>query len=401
MDGDSFFVACEVAKNPKLRGLPAVTGEERGIASALSYEAKALGLKRGDPIFKIKRDFPQVIILPGDYKSYAKFSTEMFDIVRRYADDVEEYSIDECFADLTGLERPLKMTYKEIAERIKKEITEELGLSVSLGVAPTKGLAKVASKWQKPNGLTVIEIEDAPKYLNRTPIGKIWGIGYRTEKKLRKLGIETALDFVNLKIEWIRENMPEPFEVIWRELRGQPILKIHSEPKETYSSIQKTRTFWPATNDKNFLISQFSKNIELACSKARYYDLIPKSVSWFLKTQQFRYHTFGITLPVPTNSPEIITEHLRKFFHKMWRPDVLYRTTGVTLYELTPKEATQLDLFGGSEKTQKFETIHEQIDNLEKKFGRGVVHLASASKAIKRKVKGTDSEDLDRNLLFL
>jgi len=111
MDGDAFFVGVEMAKNPKLKGLPVVTGEERGIVSALSYEAKALGVIRGMPIFRIKRDFPQVIILPGDYPAYEKYSSLMFEIVRRYADEVEEYSIDECFADLTGLEQPLKMTY--------------------------------------------------------------------------------------------------------------------------------------------------------------------------------------------------------------------------------------------------------------------------------------------------
>mgnify|MGYP003394991946 FL=1 len=106
MDGDAFFVACEVAKNPKLRGLPVVTGEERGIVSALSYEAKALGVVRGMPIFTLKKKFPKVLVLPGDYAFYAKLSQSMFDIVRRYADEVEEYSIDECFADLTGLDKP-------------------------------------------------------------------------------------------------------------------------------------------------------------------------------------------------------------------------------------------------------------------------------------------------------
>ncbi len=155
MDGDAFFVACEVAKNPKLRGKAVVTGEERGIVSALSYEAKALGVIRGMPIFTLRKKFPSVLVLPGDYTCYARMSSEMFDIVRRYADDVEEYSIDECFADLTGLDKPLRMNYREIAERIKKEINEELGLSVSIGIAPTKVLAKVASKWQKPNGLTL------------------------------------------------------------------------------------------------------------------------------------------------------------------------------------------------------------------------------------------------------
>ncbi|MBP6948973.1 MAG: DNA polymerase IV, partial [Candidatus Pacebacteria bacterium] len=98
MDGDAFFVAVEVAKNPSLRGLPVVTGQERGVVSALSYEAKALGITRTMSIYSVKKNFPQVIILSGDYKSYVAYSKKMFDIVRRYADDVEEYSIDECFA---------------------------------------------------------------------------------------------------------------------------------------------------------------------------------------------------------------------------------------------------------------------------------------------------------------
>ena len=120
VDGDAFFVGVEIAKNPKLRGLPVITGEERGIATALSYEAKALGVTRGMPVFQIKKQFPSVLILPGDYKSYVEYSDKMFAIVGRYAYGVEEYSIDECFADLTGLDRTLKMTYRQIIEKIKK-----------------------------------------------------------------------------------------------------------------------------------------------------------------------------------------------------------------------------------------------------------------------------------------
>ena len=161
MDGDAFFVTCEVAKNPELKGKPVVTGQERGIVSAFSYEAKALGITRAMSIYSVRKNFPEVIVLSGDYKLYAMYSKKMFDIVRRYADDVEEYSIDECFADLTGLDKPLKMTYLEIAHRIKKEVNEELGLSVTVGLAPNKVLAKVASKWVKPNGLTVITKETA------------------------------------------------------------------------------------------------------------------------------------------------------------------------------------------------------------------------------------------------
>jgi DNA polymerase-4/DNA polymerase V len=401
IDGDAFFVGVEVAKNPKLKGKAVVTGEEKGIVTALSYEAKALGIKRGMSTFHVKKYFPKVIILPGDYKSYAKYSSLMFDIVRRYVDDVEEYSIDECFGDLTGLEHPLKMTYRQIAERIKKEVNVELGLSVSLGVAPTKVLAKVASKWVKPNGLTVIEKDNVKEFLAKTPIGKIWGIGPRTAEALEKRGIKTALDFVNKDIAWIGNNLSKPYEVIWQELNGISLLEIDPRPKTVYSSIQKTRTFHPATNDKLFLFSQLSKHIEEACTKARHFDLVARKVSFFLKTSNFEYHTCSVNLKTSTNAPEMIVTLAEEKIKEIHRRGVLYRTTGVVLHDLVSSDTTQGDLFGRSAQANKFEVVHKQIDTLEKKFGKKVLYLASTQKAIKRKTGATEAEDLDRDLLFL
>ncbi len=401
MDGDAFFVGVEVAKNPKLKGLPVVTGEERGIVSALSYEAKALGVVRGMPIFKIKKDFPKVIILPGDYASYIRYSAMMFDIVRRYVDDVEEYSIDECFADLTGLDRPLKMTYLQIAERIKNEINKELQLSVSIGVAPTKVLAKVASKWVKPNGLTSIDIKTAPDFLAKTPIEKIWGIGPQTSEFLKRRCIDTAHDFVSKDIAWVKHNLSKPYEIIWQELSGVSLMNIDPIKKTVYSSMQKTRSFHPATNDKKFLLSQISKHVEDACTKARHFHLVPKKISIFLKDKDFKFTTVSIHVPSPTNAPEILISLAKKQFDKMHVRGTLYRTTGVVLQDLISGLVSQNDLFGGTDEAHKFERIHAQIDSLENKFGRHVVYLASTHNALKQKKVGTDSDDLDRNLLFL
>lgn len=401
MDGDAFFVGCEVAKNSTLKGLPVVTGEERGIVSAFSYEAKAIGIVRGMPIFKVKRDYPEVIVLPGDYKSYARYSTMMFDIVRRYADDVEEYSIDECFAELTGLDKPLKMSYLEIGERIKKEVNQELGLSLTIGMAPSKVLAKVASKWVKPNGLTVITLNSIHSFLQKTSIEKIWGIGPRTAELLTKKGIYTAEDFVMKDVEWVKKNLTKPYEVLWRELNGEYVMKIDTKKKIEYSSIQKTRTFHPSTNDKTFLLSQLSKNIEDACTKARHYSLTPKKFLLFLKDQKFEYTTVLITLTSPTNAPGVLMQYAESKLEEMHKAGVLYRATGVTLQDLTPHTAIQGDLFGESEMVDKFEQIHKQLDILEGKFGKRVVHLGSTQSALKRNVIGTDADDVDRKLLFL
>lgn len=400
MDGDAFFVGVEIAKNPKLKGLPVVTGEERGIVSALSYEAKDLGIVRGMSIYSVKKNFPKVLVLPGDYRSYARYSTMMFDIVRRYADDVEEYSIDECFADLTWLPPSLKMTYRQIAEKIKSEINNELGLSVSIGLAPTKVLAKVASKWVKPNGLTVIEPDATKDFLDKTPIEKIWGIGPKTSEFLKNKGIKTGKDFTLKDINWIKKNLSINYETIWQELNCIQVLKIDPKLKTVYSSIQKTRSFHPNTNDKTFLLSEFSKNIEDACAKARYYKLVPKKVSIFLKDKDFMFTNSSIVLPTPTNAPEIIISLVNEKFKKMHRKNIFYRTTGITLQNLVPNYLSQKDLFGGSERINKFEVIHEQIDSLENKFGKHMVYLASTQEALKKR-NGTDLDDLDRNLLFL
>ncbi len=401
MDGDAFFVGVEVAKNPKLKGLPVVTGEERGIVSALSYEAKALGIVRGMPIFKIRKDFKNVIVLPGDYRSYAIYSKKMFDIVRRYTDKVEEYSIDECFADLTGWDKPFKMSYEDIARKIKHEVNKELDLSISIGLAPTKVLAKLASKWQKPNGLTFIYKKDINKFLEKTNIEKVWGIGPSTAVFLKKKGINTVFDFIQKDRHWIKENLSKPHEIIWYELKGESIIDIDKNKKTIYGSIQKTRSFHPFTNDKVFLLSQLSKHIEDSCNKARYYNLVSKEVFIFLKTKDFSYRSIRVVLPLPCNLPEIILSEAIKYFDKIYLKDLKYRTVGVTLSGLVPKNASQNDLFGESNFIDKFEDIHKSIDKLEEKYGKRIVYLASTKNALNHKEKGTDIDDIDRDLLFL
>ena len=402
MDGDAFFVGVEVAKDQRLKHLAVVTGQERGIVTALSYEAKALGVVRGMPIFKVKREHPSVIVLPGDYAAYAHYSNMMFDIVRRYADEVEEYSIDECFADLTGLPSTLKMTFVQIASRIKKEIEDELLLSVTIGLAPTKVLAKVASKWVKPNGLTVIHSTTALEYLEKTPIETVWGIGPKTAAFLKNKGVQTAKDFVSKDIAWIRRYCAKPYEIIWYELQSVPITRIDASRKTTYSSIQKTHSFHPLTNDPIFLFSQLSKNIEDACRKARRYNLVPKKIIIFLKTQNFQYVTRVIPLPTPSASPEILISMVRTYVDEMHNRREMYRATGVTLQDLSPLNFLQGNLFEEStDDIKKFESIHKQLDALHEKFGARLVYLGSTHNALQQKTMGTDSGDMERNLLFL
>ena len=180
VDADAFFASCEQAVHPELRGKPVITGKERGIVAAASYEAKARGVERGMRLFEVKKVCPDAVILPSDYETYSLFSVRMFDILRRFTPDVEEYSIDEAFADLTGLRRTFHGSYGVIAGQIQETMGKELGFTVSIGVSLSKVLAKIASKWKKPHGLTLIPGMDIHLYLQKLPIEKVWGIGPNT-----------------------------------------------------------------------------------------------------------------------------------------------------------------------------------------------------------------------------
>ncbi len=397
IDGDSFFASCEISLNPKLRGLPVVTGEERGIATAMSREAKALGIHRGMPVFQIRKQFPEVIICKSDYMNYSMFAQRMYDIVRRYTPEVEEYSIDECFASLAvaesrrglliapneakmGLNRGLE----EVARSIKTSLQNELGMTFSVGLAPTKVLAKVASKWQKPDGFTVIPPQEINEFLSEIPIGQIWGIGPQTSAFLQRHGIRTAKDFIDRPEIWVRAKVAKPYVEIWHELRGNPILGVHSQREDDYKSIQKTRTFTPPSRDKSFLFGELSKNVESACAKLRLNNLSSRRIYYFLKTQEFRYHRKEISLPSAMNTPSDILSEIEKTLDAVYRPGTLYRASGVTMSELVDTNLVQKDLFDLFVHTDKWDKVYDVVDKVDNKFGSHSLVLGSSLNAFNR-----------------
>src|SRR3989344_7276370 len=322
IDGDAFFAACEVAKNPSLRGKPVVTGKERGIVSAATYEAKRLGIKRGVSLSDVKKICPEAIILPSDYETYSLFSQRMYAIVRRYSPAVEEYGIDECFVDLTGLRRSLRMPYPSMASAIKRDLSRELGITFSLGLSATKVLAKLGSKWKKPDGLTAIPLRDARAYLAKTKTETVWGIGHNTAAYLQKFGITTALQFADRDEAWVRKMLSKPYFELWKELNGEVVLELVTEHKSTYRSIQKTKTFTPPSKDRDFVFSQLSKNVENACIKARRWNIATTEIVFFLKTQDFHYHACEVKLSNATNVPQDIMRAVSEYFAKTYRTNV-------------------------------------------------------------------------------
>jgi len=385
IDGDCFFAACEVAKNPKLKGKPVITGAERGIVSSLTYEAKARGVTRAMRLSEVKRLCPDAVILPSDYETYSLYSVRMFNIVRRYTSEVEEYSIDECFADLTGLQRPLNMSYEKIAAAIKRDLDTELGITFSVGLAPSKVLAKIGSKWQKPSGLTIIPGNQIHQYLDKTTVDKVWGIGPKTSAYLNKLGVKTALELARQSEPWIRSKLTKPHQEIWQELRGEAVYVVDSESKSDYKSISKTKTFTPASNKSSFVFSQLSKNIENACIKARRHKLETEKIFIFLKSDDFRYYGLEAKLIGPTAVPTELIKIAKENFSQIFDDKKSYRATGIVLMDLAEARPPQLDIFGHVARVQKLFKIFASVDGLAQKYGKHTMFVGSSLTAMTSK----------------
>jgi DNA polymerase IV len=398
VDGDAFFASCEVAQDPSLRGKPVVVGRDRGIATAVSYEAKARGVQRGMTMWQVREVCPDVIIKFSSYDLYGMYAEKMYNIVKRYTPQVEEYSIDECFADLTGLRNHFHMSYEQIARNIKNDLESSLGMTFSVGVGPTKVIAKIASKWKKPNGFTVIKAKDIENFLKEIPIGAIWGIGPNTSAYLQKFGIKTALQFAERSETWITETIAKPYQQIWHELRGNPIYQVHTGGQHEYKSIMKTRTFIPS-RDKEFIFSQISKNIERVSHKLRDHALFTKEISGYLKTQEFNYKGFELKLPHAVATPELILKHVRPHFEKVFMPGTLYRATGIIARSLCREELIQQDLFGAVQENKSITALYHSMDRLANKYkDTNLIFLGSSMRALKKDeqdgIKGNGREEM-------
>ena len=402
IDADAFFASCEQAIHPELRGKPVITGKERGIVAAASYEAKARGVTRGMRLFEVKKVCPDVVILPSDYETYSLFSIRMFEILRRFSPDVEEYSIDEAFVDLTGLRRSFHGSYESIAEKMRKAVETELGITISAGVSLSKVLAKIGSKHKKPNGLTIIPGREIHLFLDKLPVEKVWGIGANTSAFLKKYGIQTALQFAKREEGWISRYLSKPYREIWHELNGRSIYPVTTETKNSYQSISKAKTFTPASMDETFVFAQLSKNLENACIKARKYRLAATRLIIFLRQQDFTSSGVEIKLSKPSAYPIELFELLRKGFQQIFDAKALYRQTGVVLSGMVAENGIQYTLFDDTAKIEKMSKIYSSMDRISEKYGKHTIqHGASLPTKLQAQHEGERGDVPQRkNALF-
>jgi len=375
LDADAFFVSCEQASAPALKGKCVAVGKERGIIIALSYEAKAKGVKRGMFVSEAKRICPGIIVLDSNHETYGLFSVRMFEILKRFSPKIEEYSIDEAFIDLTGLRRLYSCSYEEIALKIQNTIEKELSISVSIGISITKVLAKIASKYKKPHGITAIPGNEIHLYLQNILVEDIWGIGPNTASLLKKFDIKTALDFALKNESFVKKYLSKPYIQIYNELRGKPSIEFIE--KISPKSISKAKSFYPPSDKESFIFSELLKNLELSCAKARRFNLAASKLSIFLKTSDFQIFSAEAKLSSPSAVPLMLTECLREVFLKIYKPERAYRQTCVVLSGLTEK--VQYSLFDDISKIEKIISVYDAVDDINRRFGRNSVHLGASS----------------------
>lgn len=430
VDGDSFFSSCEVSMRPHLRGRAVVVGKERSIVTAASYEAKKLGVNRGMLVGQVRELVPDAVILASDYMLYRLFSQRMFNILRRYTDSVEHYSIDECFADLT---EPVTKHVEElglvgdaaedkrveecdrIGRLIKHDLESELGMTFSIGIAPTKVLAKIGSKKFKPSGFCVVDRREIPSFIENLLVGKIWGIGPSATLELNRHQIQTAEDFRKSDRAFVERAFDKHLKEIWYELNGHPVMDVHAhdtsdsmssgfgnagQPRSTtevdQKSIQRTRTFSPSSSDRKVIYAELSTNVQEACARARKTGLVARGFSFFLKTKDFRYRRIECHLPEPTNIAQDFLKIISQRFDDVYDPKTVFRTTGITLYGLRLESVNQSGLFAdtsGEARNRQLKGATQVADSIENKFGEGIIMLASSKsvETLKRKKRSHDA----------
>lgn len=374
VDCDSFFVSCEQKVNPELKGKAVcVLSNRDGCVISRSREAKKMGIRMGLPYFMAKKDFPKAVYLSGRHDLYGEISQQVMGVLKEFSPKVEVYSIDEAFVELTGLERLYKKNYAQIGEFLREEVMKRVDIPVSIGISSSKTLAKLASDKAKsmPEGVYHIHKRDIIEVLEQTEISEIWGIGKNLTLMFHKNGILNAYELVSQTDTWLNHKIGIRGIEMKHELLGEMVSPVDTAVKLP-KSIQKTSQLSKFSSDINFLKNSLNYHIHRACAKLRKIDAKCTGITLMLKTKDFKSFYEKRVLAKPTDFELEISGIIFELLDKMYKSDVLYRSTGVILDGITQNSEAQLFLFADADEEKK-EKLAKCFDKLESKFGKDII----------------------------
>lgn len=376
VDCDCFFVSCERVDNPKLNGKPVcvTTGAtSKGIVVSRSNEAKALGIKMGQPMFQLDGKYPSCHYIPARHERYAEISKQIMAVLRDFTPDVEEVSVDEAYLDLTGMSKMYGLTYENLIKKIRKTVLEKAKVPVSIGLSTSKTLAKLASdKAKKTGGIFIIHPSKIREILHNVNLEEICGISHQTSMNYWKKGISNIDEFLDKDPNWIRKAFGINGERLRYELAGASVSPVNPV-EEAPQSIQDTRSLEDFTDSLEVLESTLSYHVHRASQKLRKWDGYCGVLGVMLRTKDFKVFEIEDKLDVPTNSEQRLLRKAHELIKQLYKSRTLYRSTGITLKNLVFGKAQQQSLF--EKDTREDDKMSRVIDDLEKKFGKQVVKL--------------------------
>ncbi len=380
VDMDAFYASVEQLDHPELRGKAVIVGgdpQSRGVVSAASYEARPYGVHSAMPTAQALRLCPHALLLPVRMERYAEVSHTIHAIFERYTPLVEPISLDEAFLDVTDSTN-LFGTAEQIGLAVKKEIHEQTHLTASVGVAPNKFLAKLASDLKKPDGFVVITEQNKPQVLDPLGVGRIWGVGKVTEKALRDRGIQTIGELRRSTPEELRAIVGNAAEELLRLARGEDDREV--EPDRQCKSFSSERTFATDVTDETILLCVLLEQVEEVAQRLRHQQLRAKTITLKLRYGDFRTVTRSKTLSEPTNLTKPLWETAERTFRR-WKTHSAgpLRLLGFSASGLEPEHVGQQSLFADPDR-ERLRRLDEAVDKIRDRYGKRAVHRGTTNK---------------------
>ena len=388
VDVNSFYASCESAFRPDLKGKPVVVlSNNDGCVIACSTEAKALGVNMGAQYFKQKDLFRHygVFCFSSNYELYADMSSRVMSILEELSPRVEMYSIDEAFCDLTGVRNCRDLT--DFGREIRATILQKTRLTVGVGIAQTKTLAKLANhaakKWQEQTGgvVDLSNMERQRKLMAALPVDEVWGVGRRISKRLDSMGIKTVLELADTDIRFIRKHFNVVLERTVRELRGEPCLALEEFAPDKQEIIC-SRSFGEKLTDYNAMREAICTYASCAAEKLRREHQYCRFISTFIKTSPFVLNepyygnSASIKLLTPTQDSREIIAAATRSLDAIWRAGLRYQKAGVMLGDFFSSGVAQLNLFDDNRPRCNSDKLMNVLDTLNAEKGKGTLSFA-------------------------
>ena len=390
-DLDNCYVSCERLFRPDLKGVPVVVlSNNDGCVVARSNEAKAMGIKEGTPYYQLEQLFlgQKIAVFSSNYELYGELTGRVVSIISQEAPAYFRYSIDECFMYLP------ENDWQKWGENLHKRVKREVGMPISIGIAPTKTLAKIASKLAKKYEVykhcCMIDTDyKREKALEWCPIEDVWGIGRRYAARLQSLGVKTALDFAQHHKDWVRLTFNN-INIIrtWQELNGEDA--VPNEQLATKKSICTSRSFNGMISDIESLKTHVSNYAARCAEKLRQQNTVASIVGVFLNTNMFRedlpqyWNMTEERLLTPSNSTQQIVQTANRCMERIFRQGFHYKRAGVIVMGICPDNGIQTNFIDyDAERFEKLKRIDEALDKINREYGSETIVLGSQQYTVK------------------